>query len=85
MVDVFSERWRKLRPRNSGRRRPSGWHGNTAQTNLLLDRHEGIPRPGNGPGMMVKISDQGCVADLGDEAIDRAVVNRLWLDPASRS
>jgi hypothetical protein len=32
--------------------------------------------------MMVKISDQGCVADLGDEAIDRAVVNRLWLDPA---
>src|SRR5262249_20846334 len=81
-LDIFPERCWELPPRNSGRRRPGGWHGDTAQASALLDRVQGFPRPGNGCRQEVKLSGQGRPAEFGDEAVDRAVVDRLWPDPA---
>src|SRR6516164_9501933 len=74
-LDILPERGWKLPPRNSGRRRPGGWHGNPAQASALLDRDKDVPRPGNRCGHEVKPSEQGCLAEVGDESLDRAVVD----------
>ena len=47
-----------------------------------MEFYKGVPGPGDGPGQIAKISDQGGPVELSDEGINRAHVDGFWADPS---